>query len=227
MTPLDGDSFRIRVDLDQPLPAEYVGKVGFNLELFPGDLFGKSWLLDDVTGIFPRQADGPMTPDADGEAIAAPLARGKTLVVAPESDSQRLTIHSQTGDLTLIDGRGNLNNAWFIVRELIPADATSNAIEWTVTPNVIHGWKYKPVIQAESARLPLAAAQEARYRTGSHWILPCRSVHLYRLTSGGKVEVKTGAPENWGRFLRYAYLTWDFSDVTSTRHVSDRLSETR
>ena len=90
VTPLDGDSFRIRVDLDQPLPANYVGKVGFNLELFPGDLFGKSWLLDGHSGIFPRQADGPMTADADGEQIASPLARGKTLVVAPESDRSAL-----------------------------------------------------------------------------------------------------------------------------------------
>jgi len=95
VTPLDGDSFRIRVDLDQPLPAQYIGKVGFNLELFPGDLFGKSWLLDEYSGIFPHQADGPMTPDADGEVIASPLAQGKTLVVAPESDGQRLAIHSQ------------------------------------------------------------------------------------------------------------------------------------
>ncbi len=31
---------------------------------------------------------------------------------------------------------GNLNNAWFIVRELVPAAATSGAVEWTVTPNV-------------------------------------------------------------------------------------------
>ena len=33
------------------------------------------------------------------------------------------------------------------MRELIPAGATGNAIEWTVTPNVIPGWKYKPVLQ--------------------------------------------------------------------------------
>ncbi len=88
------------------MPAKYVGKVGFNLELFPGDLFGRSWLLDGESGIFPRQADGPMTPDADGEEIASPLARGKTPVVAPEGEKQRLTIQSDRGTLTLLDGRG-------------------------------------------------------------------------------------------------------------------------
>lgn len=214
VTPLDGDSFRIRVDLDRQLPAKYVGKVGFNLELFPGDLFGKSWLLDEFSGIFPRQADGPMAADADGELIASPLARGKTLVVAPESNSQRLSIHSRAGNLTLLDGRGNLNNAWFIVRELIPAGATHDAIEWTVTPNVVPGWKYKPVLQVNQlgyhSRQPKRLVIERDPTDNT-----VQMVHLYRLTSSGTVEVKTGAPENWGHFLRYAYLTWDYSDVTS------------
>src|ERR1044071_5533459 len=39
----DGKAFRIVVDLDRPLPAEWVRRVGFNLELFPGILFGKSF----------------------------------------------------------------------------------------------------------------------------------------------------------------------------------------
>ena len=46
VTALEGDSFRISVDLDRPIPREWVGRVGFNFELFPGQLFGKAWLLD-------------------------------------------------------------------------------------------------------------------------------------------------------------------------------------
>lgn len=55
----EGHSIRVTVDLDRPIPTEYAGKVGFNMELFPGRLFGKSWLMDDQTGIFPRQPNGP------------------------------------------------------------------------------------------------------------------------------------------------------------------------
>ena len=33
----EGAAFRILVDLEQPLPDEWIGKVGFNMELFPGD----------------------------------------------------------------------------------------------------------------------------------------------------------------------------------------------
>jgi endoglucanase len=214
VSPLDGNSFRIRMDLDQPLPPKYVGKVGFNLELFPGLLFGKSWLLDGHSGIFPAQADGPMTVGADGEAIAAPLARGQALVVAPESDSQRLTIVSKTGNLTLFDGRGNLNNAWFIIRELVPAGATSASIEWTVTPNVIPGWKYKPVLQVNQlGYLTRQPKQLVIEQDPSDKLIG--TVHLYRLTPSGRQEVKSGHPSSWGRFLRYAYLRWDYSDVVT------------
>src|SRR5450432_1880476 len=51
-----GESFRIIVDLDKPLPDEWIGKVGFNFELFPGALFGRSFYMDKQTGIFNRQA---------------------------------------------------------------------------------------------------------------------------------------------------------------------------
>src|SRR5205814_4327220 len=83
-----GQSFRIIVDLDRPLPAEWVGRVGFNFELFPGLLFGKSYYMDEQPGIFPRQADGPDYRDRDGAFQIEPLAVGKKLTVAPEAERQ-------------------------------------------------------------------------------------------------------------------------------------------
>ncbi|MEZ5070125.1 MAG: hypothetical protein R2751_03925 [Bacteroidales bacterium] len=56
----EGGSVRITVDLDRPVPEKYLGKIGFNLELFPGAVFGKSWIMDEQTGIFPRQPNGPV-----------------------------------------------------------------------------------------------------------------------------------------------------------------------
>ena len=166
VTPLEDGRFRIVVDLDRPLPAEWVGKAGFNLELFPTHLFGKSWILDDTSGIFPRQPSGPIerlggaavpeprnrqangpVQSLNGQPLAAPLATGKTLTVAPEEDLQRLRIESLDGTLELIDGRSAHNNGWFIVRQPIPAGATKNAIEWVVDANTVENWTYKPVIQ--------------------------------------------------------------------------------
>ncbi len=55
----EGEHLVVTVDLDKPVPAVYQGKMCFNLELFPGDLFGKPWIMDDQQGIFPRQPNGP------------------------------------------------------------------------------------------------------------------------------------------------------------------------
>jgi len=56
----DGDGVIVSVDLDSPVPAKYQGKVGFNLEFFPGALFGKPWMMDSQTGIYPQQPNGPL-----------------------------------------------------------------------------------------------------------------------------------------------------------------------
>jgi endoglucanase len=39
----EGAGVRVLVDLDKPLPAAWVGKVGFNLELYPATLFGRTF----------------------------------------------------------------------------------------------------------------------------------------------------------------------------------------
>jgi hypothetical protein len=42
-----GRGILVTVDLDTPVPDFLIGKVGFNLEFFPGQLFGKPWVMDD------------------------------------------------------------------------------------------------------------------------------------------------------------------------------------
>ncbi|MEJ0058504.1 MAG: glycoside hydrolase family 9 protein [Terricaulis sp.] len=212
VTPIDDDSFRIRVDLDEPLPAEWIGRVGFNLELFPGELFGKSWLLDGQSGIFPRQANGPVV-EAYGGPLAEPLARGRTLTVAPDDDLRRLQIDSRTGTLELIDGRANHNNGWFIVRGAIPAGATDNAIEWIVSANVVENWRYAPVLQVSQIGYhpdqPKRAIIEQDRRDTE-----AREAVLYRLTQTGREEVLRARAQPWdGQFLRYNYFQVDFTNV--------------
>ena len=50
----------VTVDLDTPLPEELRGVVCFNLELFPGAMFGQPWIMDGQNGVFPRQPNGPL-----------------------------------------------------------------------------------------------------------------------------------------------------------------------
>ena len=53
------DSVAVNVSLDRPIPEKYAEKLCFNMELFPGVLFGKPWIMDGKQGIFPRQPNGP------------------------------------------------------------------------------------------------------------------------------------------------------------------------
>lgn len=121
------------VDLDKPLPDEWIGKVGFIVELFPGNLFGKSYYMDKSFGIFPRQANGPGSRNKEGVFEIAPLATGKKLTIAPETDRLRMTIENLKGNnLQLIDGRALSQSGWYIVRSTVPKGATKNAIEWRI-----------------------------------------------------------------------------------------------
>ena len=209
-----GESIIITVDLETPVPKEFLGKVGFNMELFPGILFGKTWMMDNHSGIFPRQANGPAMTDLKGEIVAAePMASGRKLVVAPEDDMLRLAIESKTSDLQLIDGRYLHNNGWYVVRSVVPAGLSKNAVEWIITPNIIKGWKSTPVIhvsqigyhpdQEKTAIIELDKKETA-----------IETPSLFRLEPNGKnVEVRKVKPVVWGSFLRYRYLKFDFSSV--------------
>lgn len=55
-----GKGFLVTVDLETPIPAELQGKAGFNMEFFPGELFGKPWIMDSKTGIYPQQPNSPV-----------------------------------------------------------------------------------------------------------------------------------------------------------------------
>ncbi len=211
----DGAAFRIVVDLEAPLPAEWVGRVGFNLELFPGVLFGKTFATDTASGIFPRQANGPGTLDANGEYRIEPLARGTRLVVAPESERQRMTIVDERGGgLELVDGRGQHNNGWFVVRSLVPGGVTRGAVQWHVAPHAIPGWMAEPTVQVSQvgyhSRQEKWAVVELDPRDPRR--LP---IVVSRIAEDGRLETALQAEgQRWGRFLRYDYLRLDFTRVT-------------
>jgi endoglucanase len=210
----EGSSIIVSVDLDRPLPSEFIGKAGFNLELFPGWLFGKTWYVDQQTGIFPQQPNGPALFDKKNELVAAkPMATGKQIVIAPEDERLRLRIESKNGNLQLLDGRYKHNNGWFLLRSEIPAGATKNAIEWVLTPNAIPDWINEPVIhvsqigyhpdQKKKAFIELDKKDTRR-----------EEVKLIRINSNGQKELALSQPAGeWGQFLRYIYLQLDFTNI--------------
>jgi endoglucanase len=208
----EGKSFRIIVDLDQPLPASWVGKVGFNFELYPGILFGKSYEIGTRFGTFPRQPNGPGAV-RDGDYEVEAFGHGPVLTVAPESDRQRMTIEAvRGGELQLLDGRAQHNNGWFVVRALVPAGATKSAIEWVVSPHAIPGWKSDPVVQVSQVGYHPRQSKIAVIELDRHETQVEPAV-LYRATAAGLEKVLERPAKDWGRFLRYHYLQFDFSEV--------------
>ena len=209
-----GQSIIVTVDLDKAIPPEFIGKVGFNMELFPGWLFGKTWSLGSKSGIFPRQANGPAMIDKKGEIVAnRPFATGKKLVVAPEDDYLRMAIESKTGDLQLLDGRYVHNNGWFVVRSLVADGAVKKAVEWILTPNSVAGWKSAPVVHVSQVgyrpeQEKVAIIELDKSETKSE------SPVLFKIADdGNNTEILRGKPESWGTFLRYNYLKFDFTQV--------------
>jgi len=208
-----GKAFKIIVDLDKPLPDDWIGKVGFNIELYPGVLFGKSFYMDKQFGIFPQQANGQVYKDAAGLDQVMPMASGKKLTVAPESAAERLLIENLKGDLQLLDGRANHNNGWFVVRSLVAKGATKAAVEWLITPNAIEGWKSEPTIQISQVGYHTKQQKVAVIELDANDAQRA-ATSLLRISENGSFEtVLTAKPKEWGKFLRYQYLQLDFSSV--------------
>lgn len=210
----DGDSFMIHVDLDEPLPTEWIGKVGFILELFPGHFFERPFIMDEQTGIFPRQVNGPFVHSPDGKHTAEPLATGKRLSLTPERSGDLIVIDGKGSTLELIDGRSIHNNGWFIVRSAIPEGATRDAIVWEVNVSSEKDWTYQPVIHLSQVGYHPDQSKEVVIERDPNDKRAIEAITIEQIQpDGSRKVVKSGQPDAWGRFLRYDYLTFDFSDL--------------
>ncbi len=226
------DGVIIRVSLDKPLPEKLVGNAGFNLEFLPSAYFEKTYLADGKPGIFPLypssntevrplskkipQFNGYSTFDDRGGnefLVPEPLAKCKTLILAPEDPERYVKIQSSTDDLMLYDGRLLAQNGWFVVRSLIPANKTGAVVEWYVEPNTIPNWKRKPVIGFSQVGYHPAQNKVAVIELDKN-DTPLKTATLYLVTPEGKFSEKLTADlKPWGRFLRYNYVTFDFTSV--------------
>jgi len=209
----EGSKIHILVDLDKPLPAGWEKKVGFNFELFPGLLFGKSWYLDQQSGIFPLQANGPMEKDVDGKWQAFPMAKGQKLTLAPETAAQTMIIESKGQPLQLLDGRFYHNNGWFVVRSLVTPGKTTGAIEWVVDCNVLPDFQSKPIVHVSQIGYHPDQQKIAVIEVDKN-TPTVEKASLCRISEdGGLKEIRTTVPAKWGKFLRFNYYQFDFSDV--------------
>jgi endoglucanase len=115
----DSNGVKITVDLDTPIPDKYKGKVGFNLELFPGELFGEPWVMDNQTGIFPRQANGPV------QNVTSNMQYTGHYNALPDGDANK-------ADISQLKGNGGFNP---IIADDVIGTPYAKGYTFTVCPN--------------------------------------------------------------------------------------------
>src|SRR5574344_1928363 len=201
------DYLVLTVDLDKPVPESFAGKLGSNIEHIGN--FNSKGKADLNQLLLDKSIYNPMIAD---DIVSAPFAKGKKFVLNPDDELSKITIESEKGDLSLYDGRINHNNGWFILRSEFPVGAKDGAVKWIIRPSVDKKWYYSPVVQTSQVGYhpdeKKVSVIELDSRTSDF-----KDVALYKIDADGQKLVKEGRAKDWGAFLRYHYIQFDFSDV--------------
>lgn len=239
----EGRSVSVTVNLNDPLPAKFLGKACFNLEIPPAHVLGHYWMMDDTCGLFPQQPNGPTKAMPSVYEIGGIYPRGDAL-----ADEDMLTGHGKGYNPMRSDeiiGEPYACGHSFTVcpeEPLYSFTVTSEEIPLKLYDgrmNQQNGWF---VLCAE---LPVNRAGEVLKLTISPVITPewrypatvqvsqvgyhvnqdkCAVIEtdpreevkeaiLYRLGAVKKEVVLRDVPKEWGMFLRYRYFHFPFDAV--------------
>src|SRR3546814_2659004 len=142
-----------------------------------------------------------------------PIAEGGRFVLAPDDPARRVTVRSDGVGISLYDGRNQAQNGWFGLRSLLPAGKTGRVLRWTVEGASVPGWLRAPVIGHSQLGYVSGQAKVATIELDRH-DKRRPPVRLLKIDENGAEHVvKSVAAADWGDFLRYRYLRFDFSDV--------------
>jgi endoglucanase len=223
---------RVSVNLDKPLPEKLAGRAGFNLEFLPAIYMDKTYAVDGRQfGIFPRSPQEemhkvPPSPDdpkklsyqqewdeAKGYTQPLPLVTGNSITFAAEDPLHRISITSETGPLSLYDGRNRAQNGWFVLRTLIPSGKTEGAVVWHIRPSVIPNWTRPPMVAHSQVGYPPNFPKVAVIELDPKFDAP-GIAKLLRLEPDGTYKQVFEAPISARTpWLRYTYAKFDFSAV--------------
>ena len=233
----------VTVDLDKPVPDYLLGKVGFNFEFFPGDLFGKPWVMDDQTGIYPQQPNAPLELSStnlnhignyflgkgQNTNLDQLLAKGYSpmraddIVAAPYAVGRKFTSRPDDpySKLTVESFTGDLklydgrmnHNNGWFV---LRSEVAKDATKGAVK------WLITPNIVNDWTYCPVIQTSQVGYHPLQQKRIiietdaretPSSNVQLVRIDGAGEQTVSSIQPTVWGKFLRYNYLIADFSAV--------------
>ena len=225
------EGVRIEVILERPIPAELIGRAGFNFEFFPPDYWESIYLADGNPKLFPRYpaSDTKIKPVSEkiqqifdhstfddrgrGEYLdPLPISTANTYVLAPDNPNRRITIKSDS-EIMFFDGRILAQNGCYVFRSILPSGKTGKVMEWFVEANTISEWIKEPNIGFSQVGYTSAQQKRSVIELDKNDI-PLETATVYQITEDGKsTPVFSGKTEKWGRYLRYNYLLFDFSEV--------------
>lgn len=250
-----GRQIEVTVDLDSPIPDYLIGKAGFNLEFFPGSLFGKPWLMDDKSGIYPQQPNSPLlttTPNHlhtgdyhDGKSSLANMEhlinKGYSPIVADDIIAEPYAVGrkftSRPDDpyskVTIESLTGDL--------KLYDGRMNHNngwfVLRSEIAPNATKGavkWIITPNIQSDWIYKPVVQTSQVGYHPEQSKVAIIEldqrdksrpTAELVKIDAEGEKSIKRIEPKEWGSFLRYNYVKVDFSDVKSSGIYQIRYGE--
>ena len=234
----------VTVDLDTPVPDFLLGKVGFNLEFFPGELFGKPWLMDQQSGLYPQQPNAPLLQlptnrNHDGDFFAgrgqkadlrqldgegySPI-RADDIIAEPYAVGSKFTSRPDdpSQKLTVESFTGDL--------KLYDGRMNHNNGWFVLRSEIVKGatkgavrWLITPTVDEEWRYEPIIQTSQVGYLPQQPKRVVIETdqretkvgeVQLVRIGAEGENVVQTTTPAVWGQFLRYRYLIADFSDFT-------------
>jgi endoglucanase len=201
VTRSDGRRIMVHLELDASFDRANVAEAGFRIHLYPAASFSRSYQGETGVGVFPRQYTGrPLL-----------LSGAQTLRIAQEDPAYAVTLARTDGTLALNDRRESSPQRWFTVEA--PLAAGANSLEVTITPALDPEWRRPPVIGVSQVgyhpKQKKAAVIELDERDKGEGMAQLVRLEL----DGAKRTVKKGAVKEWGRFHRFRYATFDFSEV--------------
>jgi len=223
---------RVAVVLDKPLPDRLAGRAGFNLEFLPAIYAGKTYMTDGgVAGIFPQSPRDPTVsvPPPPGEPPKLPyqeewdrekgyrqplpFATGNSITLGVDEPQYRVKVISDTGPMSLYDGRVMAQNGWFVLRTLIPSGKTGEVVVWHIRPDVIANWVRPPMVAHSQVGYHPDTSKVAIIELDPNFKAP-KTARVLRLEENGEYrqvfEGPISEPQPW---LRYTYAKFDFSPV--------------
>ncbi len=238
-----GKSIVVTVDLDKPVPDFLLGKVGFNLEFFPGWLFGKPWLMDNQSGIYPQQPNSPMlTTPANNQHIGdffagkgqkADIDHPNAIGYSPYTADQLIAAPYAVGRIftSRPDDPYSKLTIESLTEPLKLYDGRMNHNNgWFVLRSEIKAgatkgavkWVITPNVVSDWQYSPVIQTSQIGYHPAQEKQAVIETdarenslvqAQLIRIAAEGETVAKTIQPTVWGKFLRYRYLKADFSDV--------------